>query len=267
MHIAQKLTPVDSGPVTLAIEADLAIITLNRPEVRNAVNADLARRLEKIVADIEAEDGIRAAIITGAGDAAFCAGADLREVAEGRLDDIFTSAGGFAGFVDAVRTKPWIAAVNGIALAGGFEIVLACDFVVAASTARFGLPEVKRGLIASAGGLYRLPRSLPRAMALELILTGHPIDAERAHELGLINRVTSSDQVLAVAVGLGSEICANAPLAVRASLKIARAAAFFDDEDLRRAGDEAQKKLQQTSDYQEGSLAFLQKRRPRWTGA
>jgi enoyl-CoA hydratase len=267
MHIAQKLTPVDNGSVKLAIEGDLAIVTLNRPEVRNAVNADLARRLEQIVAAIEAEDAIRVAIITGAGDAAFCAGADLREVAEGRLDETFTLDGGFAGFVDAVRTKPWIAAVNGIALAGGCEIVLACDLVVASSTARFGLPEVKRGLIASAGGLYRMPRSLPRVIALELILTGHTIDADRAQHLGLINRVTNSDQFLSAAVELASEISANAPLAVKASLKIARAAAFLDDEELRRAGHEAQKTLQQTRDYKEGSLAFLQKRRPRWTGA
>jgi enoyl-CoA hydratase/carnithine racemase len=267
MHIAQKLSPVDSGPVRLAIQANMAIVTLNRPEVRNAVNAELACALERIVAAIESDDRIRVAIITGSGQAAFCAGADLREVADGRLDRTFTQHGGFAGFVDAARSKPWIAAVNGTALAGGFEMVLACDLVVAATSARFGLPEVKRGLIASAGGLYRLPRSLPRATALELILTGHTIDAQRGYELGLINQVATSDQVLSAALQLASEICANAPLAVRASLRIARQAGFFEDENLRNAGHDAQKALQQTNDYQEGSLAFLQKRRPRWTGA
>jgi enoyl-CoA hydratase/carnithine racemase len=266
MAIAQKLSPVDNGPVKLAVADDLAIVTLNRPTVRNAVDEELACRLEAVVGAIEQDDSIRVAIITGAGKAAFCAGADLREVAAGRLDSTFTTHGGFAGFVDAIRTKPWIAAVNGIAVAGGFEIVLACDLVVAAETARFGLPEVKRGLIASAGGLYRLPRSVPKAIALELILTGEAIDAYRALALGLLNYVASPDEVLPTARRLASQICANAPLAVRASLGIARAAAFFEDDMLRRAGHEHQTDLQETQDYLEGSRAFLEKRSPHWTG-
>ena len=242
----------------------LALVTLNRPGVMNAVSAELAAGLEAIVEEVEADPGIRAAIITGAGHRAFSAGADLKEVAAGMLGATFTERGGFAGFVNAPRRKLWIAAVNGVALAGGFEIVLACDLVVASSDARFGLPEVTRGLIASAGGLYRLPRSLPRAIATELIVTGTTIDAQRALALGLVNRLSASHAVVADAVELATSVCANAPLAVLESLAIARAASGFDDLPLKQAGDEAQARLAATADYQEGALAFVKKRRPIW---
>jgi enoyl-CoA hydratase/carnithine racemase len=217
--------------------------------------------------EIEAESQVVAAIITGAGEKAFCAGADLSEVVEGRLNDMFTPVGGFGGFVDAPRTKPWIAAVNGAALAGGFEIVLACDIVVATSSAIFGLPEVKRGLIASAGGLYRLPRAVPKAIALEMILTGNVITASRAYELGLVSRIAEDSQVLSEAYDLAMQVSANAPLAIRASLRLAKAANFFTDEELKTEGDAAQARLQRSSDYDEGSRAFLEKRAPRWTGS
>lgn len=244
----------------------LALVTLNRPAAMNAVNAELANALEAIVTTVEASPDIRAALITGAGARAFCAGADLKEVAAGALGGTFTAAGGFAGFVNAPRKKLWIAAVNGVALAGGFEIVLACDLIVASDEALFGLPEVTRGLIASAGGLYRLPRALPRALATELIVTGRPMNAERAFALGLLNRVVPQSEVLPEAIGLATSISENAPLAVLESLAIARAANGFDDPQLRAAGDLAQTKLAMTSDYQEGSLAFVEKRRPRWRG-
>ena len=243
----------------------LAVVRLDRPEARNAVNARLAAQLEAAVDRIERDDRVRAAILTGEG-AVFCAGADLREVSDGRLDALFTARGGFAGFVDARRRKPWIAAVNGPALAGGFEIVLACDIVVAADGARFGLPEVTRGLIASAGGLYRLPRALPRAVAIELIVTGRPIDAPRAHALGLVNRVVPHDDLLAAARDVAGAIAANAPLAVRESLAIAKLAASFDDAALRAHGDAVQARLSTTGDYAEGARAFLEKRPPMWQG-
>lgn len=244
----------------------LAIVTLNRPAARNAISAALTSELEKIVARVESDEDIRAAIITGAGDRAFCAGADLREVAEGGLPATFTAIGGFAAFVNARREKPWIAAVNGVALAGGFEIVLACDLVIASEDARFGLPEVKRGLIASAGGLYRLPRALPKAVAIELITTGGTIDAERAYGLGLVNRVVEKDRVLEAAMQIAHEICANAPLAVRQSLALARLASRFEDAALRAKGDEAQDRLSRTADFSEGARAFIEKRQPRWLG-
>jgi enoyl-CoA hydratase/carnithine racemase len=249
----------------MSVERNIAIVTLNRPSVRNAIDEQMALLLEAVVESVENTPQVRVAVIVGS-DTAFCAGADLREVANGRLAATFTPRGGFGGFVDAQRKKPWIAAVNGAALAGGFEIVLACDLVVASVDARFGLPEVRRGLIASAGGLYRLPRSVPKAIALEIILTGQMITAHRAFELGMINRLTAPRDVLGEAMKLALAIGANAPLAVKMSLEIARKAAFFEDTDLRKMGDQGQDRLATTKDYKEGAEAFLQKRLPDWTG-
>jgi enoyl-CoA hydratase len=242
----------------------VAVVTLRRPQARNAVNALVAKELEALVAQVEDDPDIRVAIITGEG-AAFCAGADLKEVSEGGLNHLFTSRGGFAGFVNADRRKPWIAAVNGAALAGGCEIALACDIIVAAADARFGLPEVTRGLIASAGGLYRLPRILPRSLAAEMILSGEPISAQRALQAGLVSRI-APDTALDEALALAERIAGAAPLAVRESLAILKRAAFVDDEQLRRAGDSAQARLESTSDFTEGARAFVEKRAPRWQG-
>jgi enoyl-CoA hydratase/carnithine racemase len=178
------------------LEGHVGLVTLNRPETRNAVNTAIAQALEAIVNETEADPKIWALVITGAGPSAFCAGADLKEVAGGRAAGLFTADGGFAGFVFAEGGKPWIAAVNGKALAGGCEIVLACELVVASEDAAFGLPEVSRGLIASAGGLYRLPRALPRNLALELVMTGDPLDARRAEQHGLVNRIVPSGCVV-----------------------------------------------------------------------
>lgn len=262
MPIAENHPPVDLQ----RLPEGVALVTLCRPAARNAITPQVAHLLEEIVAEVERSDDISVAILTGAGDRAFCAGADLNEVAAGRLDDCFTPAGGFAGFVNAKRSKPWIAAVNGPALAGGFEIVLACDLAVAADTAIFGLPEVKRGLIASAGGLYRLPRVLPRVLAMEMIATGRPTSADQALAMGVINRVVSPFELLETSQVLALEICANAPLAVRESIRIVRAASGYDDDELRGVAEAAQAILQTTSDYSEGSTAFLEKRKPNWTG-
>ena len=262
MSIAQNRPPVELRRLADGV----ALVTLCRPAARNAITPQVAHLLEDIVAEVERSDDIRVACLTGEGDRAFCAGADLNEVAAGRLDHCFTRAGGFAGFVNAKRSKPWIAAVNGPALAGGFEIVLACDLAVASDTAIFGLPEVKRGLIASAGGLYRLPRVLPRVLAMEMIATGRPIGADQALAMGVINRVVSPLELLDTSQALALEICANAPLAVRESVRIVRAASGYDDDALRVAAEAAQAILQTTSDYSEGSTAFLDKRKPHWTG-
>lgn len=244
----------------------VARVTINRPDARNAINGAVARALEQAVIETEADNDIRCVILTGAGDRAFCAGADLKEISAGRIRDLVTRAGGFAGFVRAERKKPWIAAVNGVALAGGTEILLACDMSVVSDDAKFGLPEVKRGLAALASGLYRLPRALPRAIALELIATGEPLTAERALAFGLVNRVVAKSEVAAQALALAEIIAANAPVAVRESLAIARDAFNRPEDELEAAAAAMGKKLALTDDYQEGPRAFIEKRAPRWTG-
>ncbi len=244
----------------------IALVTLNRPEARNAINVRVASTLARYVAELDTDPEIRCVILTGAGDQAFSAGADLKEVAAGRLNMLSTAENGFAGFVTAKRTKPWIAAVNGFALAGGFEIALACDLVVAADDAVFGLPEVTRGLIAAAGGVYRLARRLPQALALELIATGNRIDARRAASLGLVNHLAPRADTRAVAVRLAATIAANAPLAVMESLAIARRAYDLDDAALYRLSVEGQARIMLTEDFQEGPRAFIEKREPRWVG-
>ena len=249
-----------------AIAPHIELVTLNRPEARNAVNAAVATQLGQAVEDIEADPDIWAVVLTGAGGVAFSAGADLKEVSEGGMAGLHTPRGGFAGFVTAQRAKPWIAAVDGFALAGGFELVLTCDLVVASRASMFGLPEVTRGLVAAAGGVYRLPRIVPRAIALELIATGARIDAARAHELGLINRLTEPGGAVEGALALAGAVCENAPLAVRESLGVARQAFDLDDATLMRASREAQARLATTQDFAEGPLAFIERRKPRWTG-
>jgi enoyl-CoA hydratase/carnithine racemase len=244
----------------------VALVTLNRPAARNAVNGALAGELEGALRATEEDPNILAVVLTGAGEKAFCTGADLKEVAAGNEAALWTSAGGFAGFVYAPRTKVWIAAVNGFALAGGLEIALACDMIVASDDASFGLPEVKRGLIAGAGGLYRLARALPRAIALELVTTGDQIGAARAFGLGLINRVVPKDRLREEALALAQVISSNAPLAVQESLQIARLATDFPERELRRLSDTALQRILATDDVREGARAFVEKRAPCWTG-
>ncbi len=237
-----------------------------RPEVLNAVNSTVAQELDSVVRSTEADDDVWVVILTGSGTRAFCTGADLKVVAAGRLDTLWTDAGGFAGFVNAERSKVWIAAVEGVALAGGFEIALACDLIVASEGAAFGLPEVSRGMLAAAGGVYRLPRALPRAVALEMIATGERMSAEQAFALHLVNRITNRSQALTEAIALAETICLNAPVAVRESLAIARRAFDFDDAQLLQRSLETQRRLMSTEDFQEGPRAFIEKRRPVWRG-
>ena len=244
----------------------VGIIRINRPEARNAVNGDVATGLQAAIDASEADADIWAVILTGTGSEAFCAGADLKAVSSGQGHTLRTERSGFAGFVHAQRSKPWIAAVNGPALAGGCEIALACDLIVAVPQSRFGLPEVKRGLVASAGGLYRLPRALPRALALEMILTGEPISAERALQLGLINQLAEPALLLAAARTLAGRITVNAPVAVRESLGVARRALDLSDAELQALSAQAQGRVMASEDFQEGPRAFIEKRAPRWTG-
>jgi enoyl-CoA hydratase/carnithine racemase len=248
------------------VSGHIALVTLNRPYARNAINGTVALAFEAAVDATERDPDVWAVVLTGAGSGVFCAGADLKEVAAGRADSLFTRRGGFAGFVHAERTKPWIAAVNGKALAGGFEIVLACDLVVAAEDGAFGLPEVSRGLTAAAGGIYRLPRSLPRNLAFEMIATADPIDAARAYRHGLVNRLVPAERVVEEALALARRITRNAPIAVRESLQIARLSADLDDAQLRALSMESRERVLATNDYLEGPRAFIEKREPQWSG-
>jgi enoyl-CoA hydratase/carnithine racemase len=244
----------------------VALVTLNRPEARNAVNGELAEALERIVGLTESRREIRAVVLCGAGRQVFSAGADLKEVAAGNVDKIIRPRTGFAGFVHTKRSKPWIAALEGLALGGGCELALACDMIVAAQGGAFGLPEVTRGLIASAGGLYRLPRALPKAIAIEVITTAERLPYERAAALGMINHLVAPGEAVTKAIGLAERIAANAPVAVSESLMVARLAADLDDAELARLSDEAQVRVAATADFREGPLAFVEKRPPVWKG-
>ncbi len=242
----------------------VAIVTLDRPAQRNAIDAVMTVALRSAMDRFEADDGALVAILTGGGDRAFCAGMDLKAFAAGEGPSILEGPGGFAGFTHGRRTKPVIAAVNGAALAGGCEIVLACDLVVAAEHALFGLPEVKRGLFAASGGVLRLPRMIARARALELLLTGDVIDARTAHDLGLINEVVPREQLLDAARDLALRICANAPLAVRETLALARAAFSLPEEQLQGRNDAAWSRIAASEDAHEGPRAFAEKRPASW---
>lgn len=248
------------------LDKHVAVVTLNRPAARNAVNGEVAQQLEALVDLTEADSDIRVTILTSGDSAVFSAGADLKEVAAGRRSSLRTERGGFAGFVFAQRSKPWIAAVEGKALAGGLELVLACDLIVASQNAMFGLPEVKRSLIAAAGGLHRLRRRLPYALALEMLLTGDPISASQAHQAGLLNAVVEPGACLREAHELAKRIAINAPLAVRDSLRVARASDDMSEYELRLLGSECLARLALTDDYKEGPRAFIEKREPNWTG-
>lgn len=245
----------------------VAVVTLNRPHARNAVSAALTQGLSAHVKAIEADPTIRVAILTGAGTQAFCAGADLKEMSAGASSQQrSTPEGGFAGFVFAPRSKLWIAAVNGTAVAGGFELMLACDMAIASSEAMFGLPEVQRGLAATAGGIYRLPRRVPRGVALEMIATGEPIDAARAQALGLVNRLVAPDQVLTEALRIAERVSRNAPFAVALSLELARRAHELDDVTARGLAAEVTRRIHASEDAKEGPRAFAEHRTPVWQG-
>jgi enoyl-CoA hydratase len=243
----------------------VGIIRLNRPEAKNAVNDVLSAAVEAALDEYETDDEIRAVIVTGTGDV-FSAGADLKMVAKGEGFKIATKRGGFGGITTRAYSKPLIAAVNGPALAGGFEIVLACDLVVAADDARFGLPEVKRGLFAAAGGPYRLVRRIPLATATEIVLTGDPIDARRAHDLGLVNRLVPKDKVMDEALALAATIAANGPVAVRKSLRLLHETGDLTEEQARQLSNEVALEVFGSQDAIEGATAFAEKRPPNWTG-
>jgi enoyl-CoA hydratase len=238
----------------------LLVVRMCREAKRNAVNRQLADELDAAFNLLEDDDGLWAGVLTGTGSV-FCAGSDL--TAGG---DYVTERGGEYGLIRRRRRKPLIAAVEGPALGGGLELVLACDLVVASRTARFGLPEVSRGVVASCGALFRAPHALPANLARELLLTGDPIDADRAREAGLVNVVTEPGGAVSAAVALGERICANAPVAVQASLVAVNRWLAAAEEFGWQVTADAVAAIGASEDYREGIAAFLEKRPPRWTG-
>jgi enoyl-CoA hydratase len=255
----------DVEPLVRERRGNVLVLRLDRPEARNALSPALMAALVAGVDDAEADPDIRAVVLTGTGDRAFSAGMDLKAFAAGRIDVVGDDAlRGFARLLDGDVRVPIVGAANGSALAGGLELLLACDVVVASSAATFGLPEVKRGLIAGGGGT-RLGARIPLAVAMEILLTGEAITAERAYEIGLVNAVVAPDAVLAVALDLAERIAANGPLALAASKELARLAV---DDPSRYAArlPELRAGVFTSEDAREGATAFVEKRAPVWKG-
>lgn len=247
------------APLQVEIHDGIMTLTLRRPERRNAVNQELADALDRAFAIAEATASVRVIVLTGAGGY-FSAGTDLSEGTSPKTPD-----GGFYGFVRRRRSVPVIAAVEGFALGGGFEMVLTCDLVVAARDSRFGLPEVKRGVVANCGAFFRTPAKLPATVATEMLLTGDPISAPRAVELGLVNTVTEPGHALAGALELAGRITANSPVAVAETTRALIEARDLAEEPVWPLTDRASQTLWASPDREEGIRAFFEKREPRWT--
>jgi crotonobetainyl-CoA hydratase len=250
--------------VALTTDGAVAIVTLDRPDKLNAIDGTTTSAMAEAVQRIERDDDIRVAVLTGAGDRAFSAGADLKAAHDGAM--LVHPEHGFGGFVAHARTKPWIAAVNGIAVGGGLEFALACDVIIAADTARFGFPEVTIGAIAGAGGLFRLSRAVGYYQAMELLLGGELIDAPRASEIGLLNRVVSSAELVPTALALAQRIAQNAPLSVVLTRRaVLETWGVADDAAWTLSGDASDVVLA-SEDSEEGARAFIEKRPPQWVG-
>lgn len=246
-------------------ENGVATVTLNRPDQRNAINPAVCDAMRTAFDRFEASQDVRVAVLAGAGTL-FCAGMDLKAFASGAGDAILFGQYGFGGFVKRRRTKPVIAAIEGAAIAGGFELMLACDLVVAGASAQFALPEVRIGLIPGAGGAVRLPVSIPRVRANEILLTGKPFGTSDAAAWGVINAIVPDGDALKVAQAMADDIAANAPLAVRQTLAIATAAHAANDAAHWPTNDQTIQDIGQSADAAEGALAFIEKRAPVWQG-
>ena len=252
-----------SDEVLTEVSDGVAVITINRPEARNAVNGEVARGIATAVEDLDASKDVQVLILTGAGGT-FSAGMDLKGFLSGDSPNVGDR--GFGGIVQRPPAKPVIAAVEGYALAGGFELVLACDLVVASEEAKFGLPEVRRSLVAGAGGLLRLPKRIPYHLAMEIALTGEHYPASRLHEAGLVNRLVPAGQAIAAARELAGRIALGGPLAMAATKRvIVESVDWAADEAFRRQG-EIIAPVFTSADAREGALAFAEKRPPVWKG-
>ncbi|WP_027802880.1 crotonase/enoyl-CoA hydratase family protein [Paraburkholderia dilworthii] len=252
-----------NAAVRLDIDGPVLIITLSRPEVLNAVNTEMSKQLSAAIRELDHRSDLRVGVITGAGGN-FCAGMDLKAFAQGERP--FLEEGGFAGLVEKLPTKPLIAAVEGYALAGGFEIVLSCDMLVASRNAQFGLPEVRRGLIAAAGGLLRLPRLIPRNLAMELALTGRSLTAEEAWEAGLLNRLVDVGGALPAALDIARNVASGAPMSVATSKNLILHGRTWAESDMFDRQKPAADAVLASQDAIEGARAFVQKREPVWVG-
>ncbi len=251
---AVVLTEASNGVLT---------ITINRPKAKNAVNKQVAEGMAAALDQLDQDDSLRVGVITGAGGT-FCAGMDLKAFVSGETP--FIEGRGFAGLTEKAPEKPLIAAVEGYALAGGCEIAIACDLIIAAEDAKFGIPEVKRGLVAAAGGLMRLPEQIPPRVAMELALTGEFLDANRAADLGLINSTCASGGAVAAAHDLAARIAANGPLAVKVSKQIIRASRDWSSDEMFGQQQEMVNPVFRSEDAIEGATAFAEKRAPNWKG-
>lgn len=250
-------------PVLVDVSDGVMTITLNRPEAKNAANRALAEGVAAAMDELDSNDDIQVAILTGAGGT-FCAGMDLKAFVSGEVPMI--EGRGFAGVAERPPQKPLIAAVEGFALAGGLELALACDLIVSADNAKFGIPEVKRGLVAGAGGLLRLPRQIPSRLAMELALTGDFIDAPRAYDIGLINRVVEPGKALEAARELAAAISANGPLAVRITKQVLVSSPDWTQDEMWRKQQTLLQPIFTSEDAVEGAKAFAEKRKPVWKG-
>ncbi len=247
------------------IQGNVAVMRIDRPEARNAVNGAVAEGIEAGIDELESNPELWVGVLTGTTEF-FCAGADLKLINAGKAGEMMTRKGGFAGIVTRERSKPLIVAVEGPALAGGLEIVLSCDLVVASRESRFGIPEVKRNLVAAAGGVFRLPRVLPKNVAVEMGITGDPISAQRAYDLGLVNELADPGSALDAALALAARISASAPLAVQKTLELMRDLKDVDDATGIAKSGEAMIALAGSEDFSEGLTAFIEKREPQWKG-
>ncbi len=245
------------------VRGRVLLITINRPDQRNAVNAAVAEGIAGALDRLDSEPDLSLGVLTGAGKG-FSAGMDLKAFVAGERP--YAGDRGFAGITQRAAEKPLIAAIEGFAVAGGLEVALACDLIVASRGARLGIPEVKRSLVAAGGALLRLPRILPRTIALELALTGEPIEAERVHELGLVNRLAEPGQALAVALELAETIAANGPLALAATKRVMTEAVDWPDSEFFARQGEIVAPVMSSEDAREGATAFAEKRAPVWKG-
>lgn len=253
-----------AGDLRYAVDGAVAVVTVDRPRRSNAIAPETAEALHALVRRTESDATVRAVVISGAGSRVFCAGSDLHAKSGGAAPSV--TDWGFAGLVKAPRSKPWVAAVNGAAVGGGFEIVLACDLAIASDTATFSLPEVRRGLVAGGGGLIRLPQRLPTALVNEVLVAGRTITSAEALAWGLVNRRVPAPDVLPAALDLARRCTSGAPIAVRESLAVARRAVGSEDPELWRLSEQASATVAASADGREGPRAFSAKREPRWLG-